>query len=157
LAWVARDVQWDKVTSAFARLDYAYWLGALGLLLVTQVVSAARWRIFARQLGVERSLPHLTGIYFIGMYFNLFLPTSVGGDVVRAFYLNARSGKKLRAVAAVLLDRINGLVVLVALACVAVLASPQPLPEWIRWSVFGCAGAGTAGVLGLAAVTRWGR
>lgn len=157
LYWVGRDVEWRKVAEAFARLEHVYWLAAVGLYLLTQAVSAARWQVFARQLGMDRPLRQLTGIYFIGMYFNLFLPTSVGGDVVRAFYLNGRSGRKLRAVAAVLLDRANGLAVLVALAAVAVLCSPVDLPAWIPLSVLGTVLGGCAGVLGLAAVTRWGR
>jgi uncharacterized membrane protein YbhN (UPF0104 family) len=76
------------------------------------------------------------------MYFNLLLPTSVGGDVVRAWYLDGRSGRRWPAFAAVLLDRLNGLAVLVALACLGVLMAPLDLPAWIAYSVWGIAAAG---------------
>jgi uncharacterized membrane protein YbhN (UPF0104 family) len=152
LYWVGSRTDWEKVRVAFAGLDVRYWLGAVGVLIAAQVVSAARWRIFARQLGLERSLAQLTGFYFIGMYFNLLLPTSVGGDVVRAWYLNGGSGKKLRSVAAVLLDRINGVIVLVLVACTAAFLAPPELPAWIRWSAYGCLAAGVCGVMGIAAI-----
>ena len=65
------------------------------------------------------------------MYFNLLLPTSVGGDVVRAWYLDAGSGRRLAAFVAVFVDRFSGLVVLLGLACLGVVLSPLHLPAWI--------------------------
>lgn len=157
MAWIGWKTDWAAVGQAFANLNVAFWVGAALVLVVSQMVSALRWRIFASQLGIERGFWQLTGIYFVGMYFNLLLPTSVGGDVVRVWYLDANSGRKLRAAAAVMLDRVNGLIVLVAMACVAVLFAPEGTPAWVPLSVFGIAAAGAAGVLALTAIIRWGR
>ena len=154
VAYVAGRTDWNKVGPAFAQLDLRYWLGATALLIATQIVSAYRWQICARQLGIERSIAQLTGFYFIGMYFNLLLPTSVGGDVVRAWYLNGGSGRKMRSVAAVLLDRINGVIVLVGLACVSSLLVRVDVPGWMLWSAWACLAAGIAGICGLALLTR---
>jgi uncharacterized membrane protein YbhN (UPF0104 family) len=140
LGYVAWHTEWDKFGQAFARLQVGLWLAALALLLVTQVVSAVRWQILARALGFERSLVQLTGIYFIGMYFNLLLPTSVGGDVVRAWYLDGGSRRRLAAFASVFLDRVSGLLVLLGMACVALVLSPLELPDWVSLFVWGSAG-----------------
>ena len=113
------------------------------------VSSAMRWKYYADRLCKPRSLGQLTGFYFIGMYFNLMLPTSVGGDVVRAWYLDGRSGRRLSAFASVLLDRLNGLLMLVALAAVAVTLSPLPLPAWIVASVWGALACSLLGFAGL--------
>ncbi len=147
LAWIAWHTDWDHVTQAFATLRWHWWLAAVGLLLATQVVSGWRWQLLARPLRFERSLSQMTGYYFIGMYFNLVLPTSVGGDVVRAWYLDGGSGRRLAAFASVFLDRLSGLLVLLILACVAVTLSPLPLPGWIPLGVWGCAGCTLAGLL----------
>ena len=48
-----------------------------------QVLSGLRWQLLARPLGFRGSIWRFTAFYFIGMYFNLLLPTSVGGDVIR--------------------------------------------------------------------------
>ncbi len=149
LGVVAWRTHWGDVTGAFARLRLELWLAAVALLAVTQLVSALRWQIIARALGFQRSLGQLTGIYYIGMYFNLLLPTSVGGDVVRAWYLDGGSGRRLAAFASVLLDRLSGLLVLLALACVALALTPLDLPAWIPWFVWGAVGCS---VLGLAAL-----
>ncbi len=157
IGWIAWKTNWPEFLRAFATLDVSMWLAAVGLLVFAQLVSAARWQIFARQLDMDRGYWQLTRYYFIGMYFSLFLPTSVGGDVVRVWYLNANSGRKLRAAGAVFIDRLNGLIVLVALACVAVWFAPPEMPSWVPFVVYGIAAAGVCGVLGLAAFSRWGR
>jgi uncharacterized membrane protein YbhN (UPF0104 family) len=154
VTWVALHTKWGEVQDAFVKLDVRYWLAGVAILVVTQVVSAVRWQVIARQLGLERPLTQLTGFYFIGMYFNLMLPTSVGGDVVRAWYLNGGSGKKLRSVAAVLLDRINGVIVLVALACVASFFGGSEVPTWASWSAYACLASGMGGIAVLAILTR---
>jgi len=147
LSWVAWHTHWDQVSQAFAQLRVELWMTAIGTLVLTQVASAARWQLLARPLGFERPLWQYTGFYFIGMYFNLLLPTSVGGDVVRAWYLDGRSGRRLAAFVAVFLDRLSGLLVLLAMACVAVALCPLELPAWIPrsvWCTAGCAVAGLA-------------
>ncbi len=149
LSWVGWHTDWPRVGQAFAHLRIALWLAAVGVLLAMQLVSALRWKLFARTLRFDRPLAQFTGFYFIGMYFNLVLPTSVGGDVVRAWYLDGRSGRRLAAFATVFLDRLSGLAVLLALACLAVMLSPLDLPVWMPWTI---GGLGAAMIAGLAAL-----
>ena len=155
LGWIGWHTDWPRVGQAFAGLRAELWLAAVGLLIASQVVSARRWQLFADALRFRRSVPQLTGYYLIGMYFNLLLPTSVGGDVMRAWYLDAGSGRKLAAFAAVLLDRLNGLVVLIAMACLAVAVSPLELPAWLAWSVWGIGAAALLGMASLPLAVRW--
>jgi uncharacterized membrane protein YbhN (UPF0104 family) len=158
-------IEWRQVASAFAQLDATYWLLALGLYLLTQGVSAARWQMFGRTFGLGGRWRDYLAPYFIGMFFNLVLPTSVGGDAVRAWYLartvkarsvsegqslaNASGFDRWAAFLSVLADRVNGLAVLIAVACVAALCCPTPLPGWIVAIV---AAIGAACLLGLAAL-----
>jgi uncharacterized membrane protein YbhN (UPF0104 family) len=147
LTWVACRTDWTAVAQAFAGLRLELWLAALATLIASQFVSSWRWQILARPFGFERTVPQLAGYYFIGMYFNLLLPTSVGGDVVRAWYLDGGSGRRLPALIAVFLDRLSGLLVLLSLACAGVLLSPLALPAWIPglvWSATGCTALGLA-------------
>src|SRR5437870_2894705 len=119
LAWLAWRMDWSQVGEVFARLRLELWLAAVAVYAFTQFVSAARWQILAKPLGLRRPFWQFAGLYFIGMYFNLVLPTSVGGDVVRALYLNRHTGRRLTAFLSVFIDRLSGLVVLVALAAAA--------------------------------------
>jgi uncharacterized protein (TIRG00374 family) len=154
LAVLAWRMDWDQVAAAFRALRWGQWLASLGVLMAAQVLSAIRWRWLARPLGFTEPLRRYVGLYFVGMFFNLLLPTSIGGDAVRAVGLGAGPGRRMAAFLSVLLDRLSGLLVLLALACVAAAACPVPLPAWVRLSVAATALAAVAGLAVLPASTR---
>src|SRR5262249_19618380 len=137
------------------QLRLELWLAALGLYLATQAASSLRWQLLARPLGFEQPLWRYAAFYFIGMYFNLFLPTSVGRDVVRAWYLDAGSRRRLHAFLSVLVDPPTGLLMLLALACVAVGLCPVPLQTWIIATVWGTAACAAVGLAALPMLGRW--
>ncbi len=155
LAW---RIDWAQAGAALIRANWALWAAGLAVYLFAQAVSSVRWRMLAHVQGFGGSQGRFLAYYFIGMFFNLVLPTSIGGDMVRTWYLTTREGsalprEKRRAAAflSVLGDRLNGLVALVAVACVAALCCPTPLPAWLLWVV---AGLGAATVAG-AALLPW--
>src|ERR1043165_1766145 len=156
LAFLGWRTDWSVVETKFANLRMEYWLAAVGVLIAAQVVSARRRQLFAQEMRFQRTLPQYSAYYFIGMWFNLTLPTSVGGDVVRVWYLDGKSGRKLAAFATVLLERINGLLVLIALACLGVLISPIELDWWIHACVWGVGAAAAVGVAALPILQRFG-
>ncbi len=157
LAVVAWRTNWSVVADKFATLNVWLWFAAVGIAVLGIVASGKRWQLFARGMGFERSLAQYTAYYFIGSYFNLLLPTSVGGDVMRVWYLNGKSGRKLAALASVFLERLNGLLVLIAMACVGVLLTPVPLPAWVHGCVWGVAGCAVLGLASLPILARWRR
>ena len=152
LAW---RLDRGQVAAAFAGLDPIWWAAALALYFVTQAVSALRWRMFAAAVGLGGTWLQYLRYYFVGMFFNLALPTSVGGDVVRVWYLTRHSGRRgLAAFLSVVAERGSGLLVLIAVACVAGCVCPVPLPWWVTASV---AAVGGAAVLGVAVLPASGR
>src|SRR6185369_6773661 len=69
---------------------------AVVLYLLGQALSAFRWSILARAVGFERRLVDYMRFYAIGMFFNLFGPSTLGGDAVRVMYL-ARGRRRMLA------------------------------------------------------------
>ena len=106
------------------------WPRAAVVFLAGQVLSAFKWAD-DRALGRASTgrIADYVRFYFVGMFFNLFGPSTIGGDVVRALYLGegARPGLAFNSV---LFDRLSGLVVLVAIGAVALLAFPQYAFPW---------------------------
>jgi hypothetical protein len=51
-------------------------------------------------------------LYFIGVFFNLFLPTSIGGDAVKAYHSYKETQNNKKAVNSIILDRVTGLLIL---------------------------------------------
>ena len=153
LAW---RIDWAQAAGALAHARWGLWAAGLGVYLFAQAVSAVRWRTLARLQGFGGSQLRYLGYYFIGMFFNLMLPTSIGGDMLRTWYLTTREGgalprgrRRSAAILSVSGDRLNGLVALIGVACVAVLCCPTPLPSWILWIVGGLTAAAAAGLAAL--------
>ena len=107
---------------ATARIDYV--AAALVLYLVGQVMSAYRWRLIGLSVRLHESFANYVRYYFIGMFFMFFGPSTLGGDLVRSLYLAESAGGRARAFNSVIFDRLNGLVVLVAIGAVAFLLFP---------------------------------
>jgi uncharacterized membrane protein YbhN (UPF0104 family) len=157
LAVLAGRVEWGRLATAVAGLDGRVWPLAVGLFALAQVLSSWRWRMLAGVAGFGGPPARYVAYYFIGMFFNLLLPTSVGGDVVRAWYLANQgdgppAGKYLAAFLSVFAERLNGVLVLVALACVATVCCPVALPGWLLACVASLGGGTVLGVASLPAL-----
>jgi uncharacterized membrane protein YbhN (UPF0104 family) len=154
LGWLAWRADWGQVRESFSHVRLDLWCVSFGVYLITQVLCTLRWQVLGRELGFQQSFLHFGQLYFIGMFFNLFLPTSVGGDVARAWYLNARSGRGVAAAVSVFVDRVSGLLLLLALAVAGSLACSVDLPGWIPACVWGAAGCAALGLLTLPLASR---
>ena len=87
LRWwdAATGVQIGEALEHAKALSAVTALAVLAILLVYTTISALRWLVVLRALSCETSLRTTTRITFIGAFFNQFLPTSVGSDVVRVW------------------------------------------------------------------------
>ena len=131
----------ERFLQTFRSANFSYIALALGVYLVAQSVSAVRWTVLARPLGIKTPFKDLVQYYLIGMFFNLFAPSTVGGDVTRVYYLvkdedahaKGRPVTTVHAAISVLMDRGIGMVVLVWLGAVALLLFPSyAVPRTVR-------------------------
>ena len=91
-------------------------LAALALIF-SHIFGAAQWRLLLITQGITMPYKEVLRIYFVGLFFNNFMPGNVGGDIKRIYDIKAESGEKLGAgVSATLFDRVFGLFFLNALA-----------------------------------------
>ena len=92
LALLFALLPWEEVRSAASRLTPTLYLAALAGFVGGHVLGALKWRllIIASLGGAALNARDTAGCYGAGLFANLFLPTVVGGDVVRAT-LAARS------------------------------------------------------------------
>jgi len=78
-----------------------------------------RWMIFIRALGLKSSLRDVIRFFFIALFGNLFLPSAIGGDIIKIIGLCKDSSQKPTVVASVLLDRLSGFAAIVIVAICA--------------------------------------
>jgi glycosyltransferase 2 family protein len=115
-------------------------IGAFLVLWIGHYICIYRWRMLMRPLMTIPSVKQLWGIYCIGLFFNMVLPSLIGGDIVKIYYAGRPSKKYAQSFAAAFLDRDAGMFAMMIIACIAVLVSPVTVPgvhvSVIIWSVF---------------------
>lgn len=141
-AYILGDVNRGHLVHALTGVDLGYVAIAVLLYTVGQVFSALKWGMLGRSVGLDRPYAEYIKFYFIGMFFNIFGLSTLGGDLVRALYLG-RGQRIGLAINSVVFDRGSGLAALMALGAVTLLLYPQPNLPWLLTA------AAIAGGLGL--------
>ena len=96
---------WDSIRNA----DVYYIIAAILFYFMVQTLSAWRWYLLVKPQGIEISFPKILAFYFLGMYFNFFLPSAIGGDVFKVYYLHKETGRLSASTASVFFDRDIGM------------------------------------------------
>jgi len=91
--------------------------------VVANLVSTYKWQVLLLSRRIVVRLYRLFALYYIGKFFNLFLPTGMGGDVVRVYELGKITGTNTESLASVFIDRFTGMITLTVVSLVAVLVS----------------------------------
>ncbi|KPK71329.1 hypothetical protein AMJ71_04695 [candidate division TA06 bacterium SM1_40] len=113
------------------------------------IIAAFRWRILLRSLEKRVVMRRLVAYYFVGLFFNNFFPTTVGGDALRGYYLSREGSAKSEAFASVFVERLSGIAALLILALVAsaLIYASMGDRTIILWVSLGFAIAGTLTLL----------
>src|SRR5512132_3182883 len=139
---IARHVDLRETGRILAAVHVGWALAAVVLYLVGQVMSAYRWWLIGRAVGLGQPYSQYVRFYFIGMFFMFFGPSTLGGDFARGLYLAAATKRRARAFNSVIFDRLNGLVTLVAVGATAFVLFPEyvlPAPLFYVTVAFGSA------------------
>lgn len=94
-------------------------LGCIGLYVLGYIVSIIRWHRLLLAEGIHVPLWRLGLVYFEGAFFNLFLPTLIGGDIVRGYFIYKMTQGHDAAIASILVDRLCGFAALLSIAVTA--------------------------------------
>jgi len=137
VVYILVDVDLGDLARTLADVRIGLVACAVGLYLVGQALSVCKWRMLGQSVGFDEPYSAYARFYFIGMFFNLFAPSTIGGDVVRALYLGGGRRPGV-AVNSVLFDRVSGLALLMALGAIALIAFPEyGLPWPLTASIIG--------------------
>ena len=103
----------DDILTAIKTSNIYYLLLAFIAFNISKIISAVRLNQFFMDIGLKLSQSYNLSLYYLGMFYNLFLPGGIGGDGYKIYLLNKKHHKKvLTLTKALLLDRISGLIAL---------------------------------------------
>jgi len=100
------------LTARFRQMNARWAFAALAAYAAMVGVSVWRWRVLLRVQTVDVGLGKLVESFLVATFFNNFLPSNIGGDVVRIADTAPYAGSKTVATTVVLVDRLLGLVAL---------------------------------------------
>lgn len=150
IAYLLSRVRLDLVVEAMrsASANYLYLLLALALYFGAIAVGAVKWQILLQAQRIRLPLGNLLSYTFVGLFFGNFLPTNVGGDLVRGYDLARDTSLPAEAAISVLVDRLVGLIAFVFVAVLAALLVVYSAGQAALWQVAVLAAVALLGLCG---------
>jgi uncharacterized protein (TIRG00374 family) len=102
-------LRWGHLAAAYAAFGPALFL------------MAVRWQVLLRANAIRIPFLTVVRLHYLGFFYNAFMPGSAGGDIIKAVYLARQCEQKTEAATVVLVDRVVGLIGLLAVAGAVVL------------------------------------
>ncbi|MBI3651243.1 MAG: flippase-like domain-containing protein [Acidobacteria bacterium] len=118
LVLIAFKVDTKELWQILKTAHIGYFIASVLVYYAVQGVSAYRWFLLLKPQGLKTPYSRILSFYFLGMYFNFFLPTAIGGDAVRVYYLHKEEKRLSHSTASVFLDRDLGMAALLIIATV---------------------------------------
>jgi len=119
LWFVSKKINWNDSFIIIRDSDFFWFSIAIFLFVVSKLVSAIRLNIYFSNIDLKLSQISNIRLYWLGMFYNLFLPGGIGGDAYKVIVLKRKYSQSAKSLtAAVLLDRISGVVGLGILAII---------------------------------------
>ena len=114
---IFRKINMGSFVETFKSINFWYIPLILPLFFLNYLISSVRWKsLLIFENTKEVSVKYLTSLYFIGSFFNNFMPTSIGGDVYKIYRLGKKINSNTNAFTATFMERFTGMIALVLIS-----------------------------------------
>jgi glycosyltransferase 2 family protein len=135
LSFLLARTDLHAIGTLFRSLRFPIFFASIFLYILAQMLSVVRWRCLLLAEKINIPFWRLTLLYFEGMFFNLMLPTSIGGDVIRGYRVFQMTRRDEASLASILVERLSGFVALAIIACLAMIPAytylNDPVVVWL--------------------------
>lgn len=107
--WVVFKVDWAEVVRDVQKINIAYLVLYVAVIILGMMISSYKWKILADFKGIKLKLFDFFKFYITGTFINNFMPSFVGGDTFKAYQIGKEQGKYKEAISSIVMDRITGL------------------------------------------------
>ena len=101
---------WDEISAALQKISLLTLVLAFGCILISRFFIIARWYVLLRSADVKIPFKDAASLTFTGLFANNFLPTSIGGDVVRLAGAIQMGYDQAVCLASIVADRLTNMV-----------------------------------------------
>lgn len=109
LVVLLKDAGWQEIVEAFKKINTMDLLWVALLFLVSRIATVLRWHVLLRSGGIDMRLKDSTALTFTGLFASNFLPTTIGGDVVRLAGAMQMGFDRAVCLASIAADRLIGM------------------------------------------------
>lgn len=135
LLWLARE-NFDKIRQQLSSVNIFFFALAFLLFISSIVLMSWRLKVVLAAQGGFFSIRDVFSLSLIGCFFTNFMPTSVGGDLVKGYLISQKIKSKISSYTSVFVDRLIGLFSLALIASIATLIMRKEIEHrFIFWSV----------------------
>jgi len=129
ISYLMRDKLGEAAATLRHGVDWRWFYAAVVIYLTAQFLLTLRFYFILRVQKVPVRFKDALNLNFTGLFFNLILPSAVGGDFAKAYYIAQASGCSIKATTCVVQDRLVGFVAMVAMAVTSLLFSSGAVPQ----------------------------
>jgi glycosyltransferase 2 family protein len=109
LALLLKEESGEEIISAVKRISIWYFLAGMLAMLISRLFVVSRWHVLLRSAGIDISFWRTAMLTFTGLFGNNFLPTTIGGDVVRLAGAMQLGYDRAICLASMVADRLIGM------------------------------------------------
>lgn len=133
LWYISSKIDVDAIRDAIQKADAEWLVGAVLVYAISQLAASVRLNTLFRLIPVRISQWANMKLYWLGLFYNLFLPGGVGGDGFKVYLLNQYLDVPVkRSLGAILTDRLSGLTIIATYLLILFQFIDYPLPhEWL--------------------------
>lgn len=119
LAWLFSKIDMAKIGAVVRGADFLWLLAGFAFFALDNVFLMVRWAVIMDALKLKVPLRQAGRSYMIGLFGNLFLPSAVGGDILKGYTLCKHSEERTKVVASIILDRLCGFAGVILMATIS--------------------------------------
>lgn len=116
-----------------------FWLAlAFSLIFIGNLISGYRWQLLLATQDIHIPLKTLISSLLVGRFFNNFLPSTIGGDIVRVYDTSKYSKNTAVSMTAILIERLTGFLALLLIAAFALVFGFHTIGDtFLLWVLIG--------------------
>lgn len=119
----------ESIIKIYHTADKIYIIWGFGILFIAFMFLLVRWRFLLSALGLKLSFGEVFVAFFSSLFFNLFCPSFIAGDIFRGVSLSRRHGETSKVASSILMDRFCGAASLIIIACFSFVIGRPLIPQ----------------------------
>jgi uncharacterized protein (TIRG00374 family) len=142
MIFLVSKISISEINAILSTLNGRFLFAGVVTFLTSNLIGSYQWHTLLKSSGIDLPYNKTLRFYFVGLFFNNFLPANVGGDAVKIYDVTKIGGSVYQVIAVTLLDRIVGifgLCLLASLATIFLMSNGVQEAHWYYLIIFvGC-------------------